>query len=174
MDESGFLLTPTVRRTWSPRACTPVVAHSMVRDKISVISGISVSPRGRRVGLYWHLASPNINMFEVCSFLRRIMRHLRGPVIVIWDGGKPHRGVAVKALLARHPRLLIERFPPYAPELNPDEGVWRHSKAELANGCPLGKDELRARLSRALLRQRKTPALLRGCIRHAGLSLFLR
>lgn len=146
----------------------------MERQKISVISGISVSPRGRRVGLYWRQHSPNITMFQVRDYLRDVMRHLRGPLIVIWDGGTPHKGVEVKKLLARCPRVMIERFPPYAPELNPDEGVWRNGKRALANGCPLDQRELKVLLTRALRRQKQTPALLRGCIRHAGLSLFLR
>ena len=41
-----------------------------------------------------------------------------------------------------HPRLHLEYFPSYAPELNPDEGVWSLAKRDLANGCPLDADEL--------------------------------
>jgi hypothetical protein len=33
-------------------------------------------------------------------------------------------------------------YTPYAPELNPDEGVWNHLKSTLANGRPDSKEEL--------------------------------
>ena len=58
------------------------------------------------------------------------------------DGGSIHKGPEVRALLARCPRLHLEWFPGYAPELNPDELVWAHFKAKLANGHPDNLDEL--------------------------------
>src|SRR5271166_2221242 len=81
-DESGFLLIPNVVRTWAPQGQTPIHRHRQGRrDKISVISGISVSPRQRRLGLYYLLFYDNIGQDEVCMFLRELLRHLRGPVI---------------------------------------------------------------------------------------------
>jgi len=55
------------------------------RDKIPVISGISVSPRRHRLGLYYLLFYGNIGQDEVCVFLRELLRHLRGPVIALLD-----------------------------------------------------------------------------------------
>ena len=43
IDESGFLLIPTVRRTWAPRAKTPLLSHSYRRDRISTIRGIHLT-----------------------------------------------------------------------------------------------------------------------------------
>src|SRR3989304_3137100 len=53
VDESGILLIPSVHKTWAPRGQTPIIRHRYQRDKISVISGISVSPVRQRLGLYW-------------------------------------------------------------------------------------------------------------------------
>src|SRR5437763_16252491 len=79
-DESGFLLIPTVVRTWAPRGKTPIHRHRQGRrDKISVISGISLSPKRHRLGLYYLLFFENIANEEVCVFLRALLRHLRGP-----------------------------------------------------------------------------------------------
>jgi len=52
-DESGFLLIPTLRKTWAPRGRTPVVRHRYRHDRLSVISGISTAPQRKRVGLYF-------------------------------------------------------------------------------------------------------------------------
>jgi transposase len=172
VDESGFLLIPSVQRTWAPRGQTPFLRHRQRRERISVISGLSVSPRRRRCGLYFLLSPKNIQHPEVCAFLRDLLRHLRGPVIVIWDNGTIHGGEAIRALQARYPRLHLYRFPGYAPELNPDEGVWQLAKRALANGRPDSQRELFRHLRSHLSRLRRSPSLLRGCVRGSDLPLF--
>jgi hypothetical protein len=62
-----------------------VVRHRYRLDRISVISGLSISPVRRRVGLYYRFHRKNIDGQGVCGFLRHLLRHLRGHVIVIWD-----------------------------------------------------------------------------------------
>lgn len=161
-----------MRRTWAPCGQTPIIRHRYRRDKISVISGISVSPRRRRLGLYWRLHTKNLQQTEVCAFLRHLLRHLRGPVIVVWDNGKIHRGDPIRALCRRVPRLRLEHFPSYAPELNPDEGVWNLAKARLANGRPDTIEELRRSLTASLRTTAHSSSRLRGCIRHADLPFF--
>src|ERR1035437_6347276 len=142
-DESGFLLIPNVVRTWAPQGQTPIHRHRQGRrDKISVISGISVSPRRHRLGLYYLLFYDNIGQDEVCVFLRELLRHLHGPIIVLLDNSSTHKGAPIEQLLDQHQRLRIEHFPAYAPQLNPDEGVWALAKQELANSCPDDGDEL--------------------------------
>jgi len=173
LDESGFLLLPTVRRTWAPRGTTPIVRHRYRRDKVSAISAVTVSPQRHRCGLYAHFHCDNISQVEVALFLRLLLRHLAGAIIVLWDGGSIHGGPAVTTLLARHPRLHVERFPAYAPELNPDELVWNHLKGALANGSPDTVDELLDDLTRVTRRLRRAPALLRAFIIGSELpSLF--
>ena len=173
-DESGFLLAPLVARTWAPQGCTPLQRHRQGRrDKISVISGISVSPQRQHLGLYYLLYFDNIGQEEVCRFLRELLRHLRGPVIVLLDNSSTHRGGPLAKLLRRHPRLHIEHFPAYAPELNPDEGVWSLAKRELANGCPLDVDELMHDIIASINGLRTSPEKLRGCILQSDLPNFL-
>lgn len=171
VDESGFLLIPTVRRTWAPRGQTPLLRHWQRHDRLSVISALSLSPKRQRCGLYFQLHATNIRTPDVCAFLRALLRHLRGPVIVLWDHSTIHRGPVVRALLRRVPRLRLEPFPSYAPELNPDEGVWRHAKAALANGRPDTVADLGTAVGAALTRLRHAPHLLRACIAHADLPL---
>jgi transposase len=169
VDESGFLLIPSVRRTWAPRGDTPLLRHRQRRDRISVISGLSVSPRRRRFGLYFRLFPPNIRQPEVRAFLQELLRHLRGGVIVVWDNGAIHGGELIRALHARHPRLHLYRFPGYAPELNPDEGVWQQAKRALANGRPDSQRELGRHLRSQLKRLRHSQPHLRACVRRSDL-----
>jgi putative transposase len=174
-DESGFLLIPNVVRTWAPQGQTPIHRHRQGRrDKISVISGISVSPRRHRLGLYYLLFYDNIGQDEVCVFLRELLRCLRGPVIILLDNSSTHKGEPIEQLLRHHRRLRIEHFPSYAPQLNPDEGVWSLAKRELANSCPNDVDELMEDILVSIEAIRNSPEKLSGCIAQSELPFSLR
>lgn len=173
VDESGFLLIPNVRRTWAPKGQTPVHHHRYKRDKVSVISGISVSPGRQRLGLYFNFHLENIGHEQVCDYLRYLLQHLRGHVIVVWDNGTPHKGKAIRELCRRFPRLHLEAFPPYAPELNPDEGVWTHAKRELSNSRPDEIWELVDFVLDSLSSLACSQPLLKACIEHSDLPPFL-
>ena len=174
-DESGFLLIPNVVRTWAPRGQTPIHRHRQGRrDKISVISGISLSPRRHQLNLYYLLFYDNIGQEEVCRFVRELLRHLRGPIIVLLDNSATHKGDPIEQLRRQHPRLHIEHFPAYAPELNPDEGVWSEAKRALANSCPRDVHDLMDDILRSIDGIRSSPEKLRGCILQSELPSFLR
>jgi transposase len=173
VDESGFLLIPSVRKTWSPVGQTPVVRHRYGHDRISAISGIAVSPKRCQCALYCHLYEDNIQGEEVAVFLRHLLHQVRGHLIVLLDNGNIHRGDPVQELLARTSRLHLESFPPYAPELNPDEGVWNHLKSRLANGRPDTQADLMDVLAEEICRLAASQPLLRGCIEQSELPPFL-
>jgi len=167
-------LIPSVVRTWAPEGQTPIHRHRQGRrDKISVISGISLSPQRQQLGLYYLLFFDNIGQEEVCVFLRELLRHLRGPIIVLLDNSSTHKGEPLHKLLHQHPRLSIEYFPSYAPQLNPDEGVWSLAKRDLANSCPKNVEELMEDILRSIERIKVSPNKLRGCIRQSELPSFL-
>ncbi|HET9285031.1 MAG TPA: IS630 family transposase [Candidatus Angelobacter sp.] len=173
-DESGFQLIPNLVRTWAPQGQTPVHYHRQgKREKISVISGISVSPKRQRLSLYYLLFFDNIGQEEVCCFLRELLRHLKGSVIVVLDNAPTHQGQPIKRLLQKHPRLQLEHFPSYAPELNPDEGVWSLAKRELANSCPRDLEELMEDVVRSINGIRTSANKLRGCILQSDLPCWL-
>lgn len=161
-----------MQKTWSPVGQTPIVPHRYRHDRLSAISGIAVSPRRYHCTLYCQLYEDNLQGEEVAAFLRQLLRHLRGPIIALLDNGKIHRGEPVRELLARTRRLHLEPFPAYAPELNPDEGVWNQLKRRLANGRPDTKAELRDVLSEEICRLARSQALLRGCIDQSELPSF--
>lgn len=132
-----------------------------------------MSPRRRRIGLYYRLYFDNIGQDEVCEFLGQLLRHLRGHVIVVLDNARIHRGRKLQAFLKRRHRLHLEYFPAYAPELNPDQGVWSLAKRKLANGQADDIKALHRAVRSTLTKLRRRPAQLRACIKHSGLSLFL-
>lgn len=132
--------------------------------KVSVIGAISVSPRVRRMGLYFaRRIDGYFDTGEVIRFVRYLLRALVGKVIVVWDGGTNHKGPLMRAFLARNRRLHLERLPPYAPELNPVEQVWGWLKfGQLANFVPGDLDELDDKILDRLIHLRCDPKLLRA------------
>ena len=152
---------------------TPILHHRYGHDRISAISGISISPKRFHCTLYCQLYEDNIQSEEVALFLRHLLHQIHGHLIVLLDNGQTHRGDPVQELLARSTRLHLEPFPPYAPELNPDEGVWNHLKSTLANGRPDSKEELMDVLSAEICGLAASQRLLRGCIQQSKLPPFL-
>ena len=144
-----------------------MVSHCYRWPKFSAISG--VSDKGK---LYILVRPGTIATKQVLVFLRHLLRHVRGRAIVIWDNINPHRAVAVQRFVTEnHRRLSIEFLPPYSPELNPDEWLWRYLKhVELANFAPRDLAELKIALRGAVQRIRMRPNLMRSFLKASDLS----
>ena len=107
-------------------------------------------------------------------FLKHLLRHLPGKLLVVWDGSPIHRAQVVRDFLARGAakRLHLEQLPAYAPELNPAEGLWHTLKRiELRNVCCRDLADLRAQVRRATAPLRHHPTRLRGYVRHCTPAL---
>jgi transposase len=112
-----------------------------------------------------------LNGADVARFLRHLLEIVPDPLLVIWDGGPIHRGQPVEDLLAEvgSARLWVERLPAYAPDLNPDEGIWNYLKCvELRNTCCRSLEHLRDALREAAIGLCQKPRVIQGCIREAG------
>lgn len=156
------MLTPTVRRTWAPRGSKPLLDCWDRRDRLSAISGLTVSPQARRLNLHFQLLPENARGEDVVEFLRQLKRQLGGPLTVLWDRGQIHsKSTVVQAYLAKHREIVVEDLPAYAPELNPDELVWAWSKnGRLANLAAEDTDELAECVIDELMYLKEHPHLL--------------
>ena len=131
---------------------------------MSAIGAVSVSPVAHKLGLYF-ATDPEafFNAAKVVEFLRDLLRHLRGRVIVVWDRGSNHRGPLIREFLARNKRLTVEYLPGYAPDLNPVEAVWGWLKyGKLANFVPADVHELDDWVIEYLVPLKCDPDLLRA------------
>lgn len=167
IDESGFYPLPSVVRTYAPMGQTPILREWWTRDHLSAISAIS--PEGK---LYVHCQDHALDSDDVVAFLEHLLREVPGRMVLIWDGSPIHRSHTIQAFLANGaaPRLHLERLPAYAPELNPDEGVWQQLKGvELRNVCCVDLPHLHRELRDAVKRVRRKPRIIQGCFQGAGL-----
>lgn len=166
MDQSGFYLLPTVVRTYAPIGQTPIVHEQLSREHLSVMSGITLE--GKLLMMEQDRAFKGE---DVVRFLKHALRQIVGKLLVIWDGSPIHRTKALKEFLkdGAAARVRLEQLPSYAPELNPDEGIWKHLKhVELKNVCCRSLSELRRELRKAKERLRHKKRVILGCIKQPG------
>jgi transposase len=167
IDESGFYPLPSVVRTYAPIGQTPVLREWWTRDHLSAMSAIS--PEGK---VYFHSQESALHAADVVAFLKHLLREVPGRMVIIWDGSPIHRSHVIQECLANGAaqRMHLERLPAYAPELNPDEGLWAQLKGvELRNVCCGHIPQLRGELRDAVKRVRRKPRIIQGCFKGAGL-----
>ena len=168
VDESGFYLLPAPVVTYAPCGQTPVVRWFYTRDPMSVMSGITMAGR-----LYTRVREAAFTSADAVAFLRHLLRQIGGRLMVIWDGAPIHHG-EVRTFLTQGGagQVHLEPLPPYAPDLNPDEGVWHLLKdVEMRNLCCSDLTHLRQELHLAIMRLRAKPRLIQACFAGAGLPI---
>jgi len=85
-DESGFYLLPGRVRTYAPEGHTPVLHEWQTRDHLSVMG--AVTPTGR---IHVLVRQESLNSLHTIEFLKHLIRHIGGRLLVIWDGSPIHR-----------------------------------------------------------------------------------
>jgi transposase len=167
IDESGLSERPHRVRTWAPRGQTPVLQYHFNWKVLAAAAGITWW------NFYFRLYPGTIRAPQVIDFLRHLLRHLHGKLLVVWDGLPAHRARLVSEFIAaQHGRLAVEWLPAYAPELNPVEYIWGYCKHhELPNFCPHDFAQLSYQARRALRRMRRRPTLVRSFWQQAKLPL---
>lgn len=167
VDESGFYLLPSVVRTYAPLGETPILHHTLSHDHLSVIGAVGPGEK-----LYFQVYEEAISSTEVIRFLKHLLRHSPGKLLIVWDGAPIHRSKQIKQYLSEGAaeRIHLERFPGYAPELDPEEGIWRHLKrVEMRNLCCADLVQTRREFRAACQRLRQKPNVIRSCLKHSGL-----
>ena len=167
IDEAAFYLLPSVGYTWAPQGQPPILSEVCSRDHLSAISAITPLKV-----IYLHLQEHASDAMDVVHFLCHILGQIPGKLLVLWDRAPIHINQYVRQLLAtdHNQDLWIEAFPAYAPELNPDEGIWHYLKnVELPNLCCPDIPQLRNEIRMAVGRLRHKTNIIKACFQHTGL-----
>lgn len=168
MDESGVYLLPSVVKTWAPRGETPILHHHLTNDHVSAISAVSLNGN-----LYFQVQHRAYDSTAILRFLEALHRAVRGKLLIIWDGAPIHRSELVQTyLIENRTWLQVEPLPGYAPDLNPDEGIWRYLKyVELKNHAFATLGKLEVAVNAALGHIRQLPEIVKATFREAGLAI---
>jgi transposase len=165
IDESGLSTRPTRVRTWALRGQPPLLQETFNWKSLSIIGGLAL------LRFYFQIHKGSIKGPQVIEFLKHLQRHIPGKILILWDGAPIHRSVLVRDYIAStQGRIVVERLPAYAPELNPVEYMWGHLKThEIANLLVTQAWELSLEATAALRRMRRRPAIITACYAQAEL-----
>ena len=168
IDEAGFYLLPGLVRTYAPRGETPVLSSFQTYDHLSIMSGVTMGGK-----LYTLVRDAALTSLEGVVFLKHVRRETKSKLLVIWDGSPIHRREVTTFMQNGGPsHIHLEQLPPYAPELNPDEGVWEQLKnVEMRNLSCKDLNHLRIELNLAINRLRSKPRLIQSFFAGAKLSI---
>lgn len=168
LDEAAFYMSPTVVRSWAPVGAPIVLRGPLSRAHLSAIGALTWEG-----SLYLQAQPKALGSAGVERFLRHLLQHIPGRILLLWDGAKIHRSAEIREFLAldHEGRLAHEHFPPYAPEVDPQEYVWHQLKhVDLRNLTTYSLDELWRYMNEATRRLRSRVGVLKNFIKHAGLG----
>lgn len=144
--------------TWAPVGQTPVVTATGDRKSIMMVSAIS--PRGE---LRFHIHEGSFRATHFIDFCGQLMKDARSDIFLIVDGSSVHTAKEVKEFVASaEGKIQLYFLPPYSPDLNPDEWVWKNVKHDaIGRSAVRGKDDLKAVAVGALRHLQKMPGKVR-------------
>jgi transposase len=128
-DEASLYLQATMMRVWAPRGQPPVIRAAAGRDKTCFYGTLNL-----RTGAELVTQCKRMNAEATAQHLEHLLAaHADVPLLLLWDRAPWHSGAAISAVLAAHPRLEILRLPVAAPDLNPQEHVWKAARAAVSH-----------------------------------------
>lgn len=171
VDESGFYLTPNVRRTWSKRGVTPIIRHWLAKDKLNAICAIEYNPDNDDTNVLFYMQKENVNSDIIIKFIDALHKEVPGRIVLLWDRYSPHKSKIVKEHIKNQSDwLTTEPFPAYAPELNPVEYMLSALKTkDVAGLCAAHIAQIADKLELAVDRLADNQNIILGFIKAAGL-----
>ena len=147
-------------RTWGKKGETPVVLSTGARYRVSLIS--AVTSRGHMRFMIKKKGGVNADVF--IAFLRRLMIGSKNRIFLIVDRGPAHIAKKTKAFIASlGGQLRLFYLPPYSPDTNPDELVWKHLKADTVGRTSITSfDDFNQKVRSSMLALQRSPAKIRA------------
>lgn len=162
LDEAGIRSDVPLGRTWAPRGQTPVVQTSGQRQSVNAISAINAGG-----GFWYRTYLGTLNATRFVEFLKAFLRGRKRPVFLVLDRHPAHIAkIVAKFIREKKGRVELHFLPGYAPDLNPDEFVWNHLRAQGVSKKPLRRNEsLRDRVEADLAKIKSLPRLVKSFFR---------
>lgn len=129
VDEASVYLQATTMAVWAPRGHPVIVRRDPGRAKTHFYGGLNL-----KTGTVTVLEAATLNAITTVQYLQQVLTtYPDGPVLLLWDRAPWHRGAAIRDLVAAHPRLELVEFPTAAPDLNPQEHVWKATRQAVSH-----------------------------------------
>ena len=155
-------------RTWGKKGETPVVASTGARYRMSLIS--AVTARGHMRFMLKEKGGINADVF--IEFLKRLMVGAKSKIFLIVDRGPAHVAKKTKAFVAGlGGTLRLFYLPPYSPDKNPDELVWKHLKTDTVGRSVITSlADFRRKVKSSMLSLQRNPQKIRSFFQKPSLK----
>lgn len=129
-DEMMLSTQTTTQKVWLPQGQFPKIDVSSKRQ-IRCIYGFLNLKNGKEHAF----VTMKANSVESCNVLKQIESLYKGQkIVIIWDNAIWHKSSLIKDFLANtQHRFHLINFPPYAPDLNPQEHVWKAGRTSITH-----------------------------------------
>lgn len=128
-DEASLYLQATLMRVWSLKGQTPIVRSDPSRKRVCFYGTLNLD-----TGKVIVTRTETMNSSTTANHLESVLAaYPQKPLLLLWDRAKWHGGEAVKQVLATNPRLEVMKLPVAAPELNPQERVWKATRRAVSH-----------------------------------------
>jgi transposase len=147
-------------RTWAKKGETPIVLSTGQRRGMSMISAITSRGHLR----FMIIEDGSVNADAFIEFIKRLLVGAQRKIFLIVDGGSAHRAKKTKAFVeSLQGKLRLFFLPPYSPDRNPDELVWKHVKADTVGRMMItSKGDLVKKVRSSLLSLQRLPSKIRS------------
>ncbi|MFF7266465.1 transposase [Streptomyces sp. NPDC008159] len=170
-------MTPPTTRTWSRRGHTPVVrvrGRSRRRLSVAALACYKASERSRLIYRPSPDARPDgrksFSWKDYRELIQTAHQQLGGPIVLVWDNLNTHLTAGMRRYITEREWLTVFQLPPYAPDLNPVEGIWSVlRRTTTANRAFADPDDLITAVRRGLRQLQYRHDVLDGCLTGTGL-----
>jgi transposase len=159
LDEASVRTDYHSGTTWAPIGETPIVKGTGSRLSVNMISAINT--RGK---LHFSFIEGNLNSAAFIDYLKKLMVDIDGKIFLIVDGASAHRSKETRDFVkSTKGRLKLFYLPPYSPELNPDEWIWKSVKhSHVGRMAVRSIQELKDGVEKAITRLQEMSHLVRN------------
>jgi transposase len=158
-DSAHFSIFGTAGYTWGPKNAECIVESTGSKKGLHVIGAINY----KTANTHAMLLEDMVDEDAFICFLKMILSETRKPIHLIVDNAGYHKSKKVKEFKVKNSkRLTIHYLPPYSPDYNPIEGLWKKIKSETTHNVYFPSlEELKKALSNILKGFRSHPEEVR-------------
>lgn len=128
-DEASLYLQASLMRVWAPVGQTPVVPVAPGREMVkfygtlNLLTGQQIVTRAETMDA----EATAIHLQQILAAVPQV------PILLLWDRAPWHFGQPIRQVLEANPRLQIMLLPVAAPDLNPQEHVWKAARSAVSH-----------------------------------------
>jgi transposase len=124
-DEMIVTSQTTLQKVWLPEGSEATIECSNTRKRRSVYGFLDI-----KVGEQKAFKAEKQTSEISAKVLKKVLDSYKGKkVLLFWDNAPWHKGAAMREFLKTCTDFKIINFPPYAPDENPQEHVWKAGRA---------------------------------------------